>query len=46
MGYVHPESEPTIEDVAQNWTTINDESGYYLPADLTAWSTAFLAHLR
>src|SRR5439155_699176 len=46
VGYVHPESEPTIEDVAQNWTTINDESGYYLPADLTAWSGAFLAHLR
>jgi len=46
VGYVHPEREATIEDVARNWATINDESGYYLPADLTAWSAAFTAHLR
>jgi NAD(P)-dependent dehydrogenase (short-subunit alcohol dehydrogenase family) len=45
VGYVHPEPEPTIEDVAANWATINDESGYYLPADLVAWSRAFMAHL-
>jgi NAD(P)-dependent dehydrogenase (short-subunit alcohol dehydrogenase family) len=44
-GYVHAGPEPTIEDVAQNWATINDETGYYVPADLTAWSTAFMAHL-
>lgn len=44
VGYVHP--EPTIEDVARNWAAINDESGYYLPADLLAWSAAFTAHLR
>ena len=45
-GYVHPGPEPTtIEDVAENWATINDEDGYYVPADLTAWSAAFMAHL-
>ncbi len=45
-GYVHPAPEVTIEDVAQNWSRINDETGYYVPADLTAWSAAFMAHLR
>ncbi len=44
-GYVHATSEPTMEDVAQNWATINDETGYYVPSDLTAWSSAFMAHL-
>jgi len=44
-GYVHAGSVPTIEDVAENWKAINDESGYYLPADLTAWSAAFMNHL-
>ena len=43
-GYVHPTTHPTIEDVAQHWGTINDESGYYVPTDLMAWSAAFLAH--
>jgi NAD(P)-dependent dehydrogenase (short-subunit alcohol dehydrogenase family) len=45
-GYVHPTSDPTIEDVAGNWATINDESGYYVPADLAAWSAAFMGHLH
>ena len=36
---------PTIEDVAEHWATINDETGYYVPADLTDWSAAFMAHL-
>jgi hypothetical protein len=36
---------PTIEDVAENWATINDESGFYVPADLNDWSAAFMAHL-
>jgi NAD(P)-dependent dehydrogenase (short-subunit alcohol dehydrogenase family) len=44
-GYVHPGPEPTIEDIAQNWAAINDETGYYVPADLAAWSAAFMAHL-
>jgi NAD(P)-dependent dehydrogenase (short-subunit alcohol dehydrogenase family) len=44
VGYVHP--EPTIEDVAHNWAAINDETGYDVPADLTAWSASFTAHLR
>jgi NAD(P)-dependent dehydrogenase (short-subunit alcohol dehydrogenase family) len=44
-GCVHSTPEPTIEDVAEKWATINDEDGYYVPADLTAWSAAFMAHL-
>jgi NAD(P)-dependent dehydrogenase (short-subunit alcohol dehydrogenase family) len=46
VGHVDDAPEPTIEDVAQHWATINDESGYYLPADLMDWSTTFTAHLR
>jgi NAD(P)-dependent dehydrogenase (short-subunit alcohol dehydrogenase family) len=45
-GYVHPTAEPTIEDVAKHWGAINDESTYYVPADLTEWSDAFMAHLN
>jgi len=45
-GYLHPAPEPTIEDVAANWTAINDESGYTIPADLMGWSAAFTAHLH
>jgi NAD(P)-dependent dehydrogenase (short-subunit alcohol dehydrogenase family) len=44
-GYVHPGPAPTIEDVARNWATINDEAGYSIPGDLMAWSNAFTAHL-
>jgi NAD(P)-dependent dehydrogenase (short-subunit alcohol dehydrogenase family) len=45
-GYVHGGSQPTIEDVADHWVAINDETGYSVPADLTAWSTSFMEHLR
>jgi NAD(P)-dependent dehydrogenase (short-subunit alcohol dehydrogenase family) len=45
-GYVHAGPEPTIEDVAESWTAINDETGYYVPTDLTSWSETFLSHLR
>ncbi len=44
-GYVHDGSEPTVEDVAEHWAAINDETGYTVPADLIAWSRTFLAHL-
>jgi NAD(P)-dependent dehydrogenase (short-subunit alcohol dehydrogenase family) len=44
-GYVHAAGEPTIDDVAQHWETINDETEYFVPADLMSWSAAFLAHL-
>lgn len=44
-GYVHAGATPTIEDVARHWETINDEAGYSVPADLMAWSSAFMAHL-
>jgi NAD(P)-dependent dehydrogenase (short-subunit alcohol dehydrogenase family) len=44
-GYVGA-SEPTIEDVAAHWDAINEEDGYTVPADLPAWSAAFLRHLE
>ena len=44
-GYVHPTAEPTVEDVAEHWATINDEVGYSVPTDLTDWSAAFMKHL-
>jgi NAD(P)-dependent dehydrogenase (short-subunit alcohol dehydrogenase family) len=43
-GYVHEDGVATIEDVAANWDTINDETGYYVPADLMSWSGSFLKH--
>jgi len=42
-GYVQPGA--TVEDVATNWNSINDESGYTVPKDLMSWSEAFLDHL-
>jgi hypothetical protein len=45
-GYVHPGTDPTIEDVAAHWGTINDETGYFVPADLMDWSAAFMAHMQ
>jgi NAD(P)-dependent dehydrogenase (short-subunit alcohol dehydrogenase family) len=44
-GYVHAAAGPTIEDVAEHWATINDETGYYIPTDLTDWSASFMTHL-
>jgi NAD(P)-dependent dehydrogenase (short-subunit alcohol dehydrogenase family) len=44
-GYVHDTADPTIEDIARHWPAINDETSYHVPADLTSWSTDFLAHL-
>ncbi len=43
-GYVHEDRPATIEDVAKNWDAINDETGYYVPSDLMAWSAEFLKH--
>jgi NAD(P)-dependent dehydrogenase (short-subunit alcohol dehydrogenase family) len=45
-GYVHSGQEPTMEDIARNWETINDETGYNVPADLVDWSSSFMSHLR
>ena len=45
VGYVHAESAPTVEDIAAHWATINDETGYSVPADLMDWSAKFLTHL-
>ena len=34
------------DDVAADWDAINDETGYFVPADLMEWSAAFLGHLK
>jgi len=34
-----------VDDVAAHWAEINDDSTYTIPADLMAWSNAFMAHL-
>jgi NAD(P)-dependent dehydrogenase (short-subunit alcohol dehydrogenase family) len=44
-GWIDPTRTPTIEDVADHWAEVNDEAGYYVPVDLTAWSAAFMGHL-
>jgi NAD(P)-dependent dehydrogenase (short-subunit alcohol dehydrogenase family) len=44
-GYVQGDPTATIEDVAAHWAEINDESGYWVPSDLMAWSAAFMDHL-
>jgi len=46
VGWVKQDPEPTIEDVAENWAAINDETGYWLPPDLMGWSATFLQHLE
>jgi NAD(P)-dependent dehydrogenase (short-subunit alcohol dehydrogenase family) len=43
-GYAHEGGAASVEDVAKNWDAINDEKGYYVPADLMAWSGSFLKH--
>jgi NAD(P)-dependent dehydrogenase (short-subunit alcohol dehydrogenase family) len=44
-GYLPPSSlPPTVEDVADNWDTINDETAYYVPANLMDWSAHYMAH--
>jgi NAD(P)-dependent dehydrogenase (short-subunit alcohol dehydrogenase family) len=45
-GYVHGGSSPTVEDVAEHWAAINDDSEYYVPTDLNEWSAAFMGHLH
>jgi NAD(P)-dependent dehydrogenase (short-subunit alcohol dehydrogenase family) len=44
-GYVHRQpGRPTIEDVADHWDSINDETGYYEPTDLMDWSKHYMSH--
>jgi hypothetical protein len=44
-GYLKQDS-PTVEDLVEHWDQINDETGYYVPADLPAWAAEFLGHLN
>lgn len=43
-GYYKQDGAATIEDVADNWDQINDETGYFVPSDLMDWSGKFLKH--
>jgi NAD(P)-dependent dehydrogenase (short-subunit alcohol dehydrogenase family) len=45
-GYVHPGPSASIEDVAEHWATINDETGYFVPKSLMDWSASFMTHLQ
>ncbi len=45
-GYLHRDGTPTVEDVADHWAAINDETGYTVPTDLVDWSRTFMAHLQ
>jgi NAD(P)-dependent dehydrogenase (short-subunit alcohol dehydrogenase family) len=45
-GYLSPDgSRTTVDDVADHWAAINDEAGYYVPADPVDFSDRFMAHL-
>ncbi len=45
QGYVPAQpAQATIEDIAENWAAINDETGYYVPADLMDWSARYMSH--
>ena len=44
-GYLRRDAgKTTIDDVAENWAAINDESSYYIPSSLMDWAGRFLAH--
>jgi hypothetical protein len=44
-GYLHPDADkPTLEDVADHWTAINDEAGYYVPTSTLNWAARYMSH--
>jgi NAD(P)-dependent dehydrogenase (short-subunit alcohol dehydrogenase family) len=43
VGYVL--TDPTIEDLAAHWEKVNEEAGYYVPADLADWMSSYMGHL-
>jgi NAD(P)-dependent dehydrogenase (short-subunit alcohol dehydrogenase family) len=45
-GYVHRGPSVTVEDLAEHWSAVNDETGYWIPPDLMGWSEGFMEHLR
>ncbi len=45
-GWLHEGDHiPTIEDIAEHWDQIGDETGYEVPGDLMEWWASFLSHL-
>ncbi len=43
-GWVSPDREPTIEDVASHWDEVVDETGYFVPNTLYEASDFFMRH--
>jgi NAD(P)-dependent dehydrogenase (short-subunit alcohol dehydrogenase family) len=44
-GYVHPDGvAPTIDAIAENWSRVNDETGYYVPTSLADWARHYMSH--
>lgn len=37
-------AKTTIDDVAENWAAINDDSSYYIPENLMDWAGRFMSH--
>jgi NAD(P)-dependent dehydrogenase (short-subunit alcohol dehydrogenase family) len=46
QGYVHGGPSVTVEDLAEHWAAVNDETDYWIPPDLMGWSEVFMGHLR
>ncbi|MER5184690.1 SDR family NAD(P)-dependent oxidoreductase [Streptomyces sp. NPDC002896] len=36
---------PTVEEIAEHWDEVNDQTGYYVPETLHHWASQFMAHL-
>jgi NAD(P)-dependent dehydrogenase (short-subunit alcohol dehydrogenase family) len=45
-GYLQQDPAPTVETVAEHWDEINDETDYYVPADMNAWIAEYMSHFN
>jgi NAD(P)-dependent dehydrogenase (short-subunit alcohol dehydrogenase family) len=44
-GYLHLNPDKvTIDDIVDNFATINDETGYYVPTSLMDWAAHYMVH--
>jgi NAD(P)-dependent dehydrogenase (short-subunit alcohol dehydrogenase family) len=39
------QGDPTIEEIAEHWSEVTDQAGYYVPASLHDWASTFMDHL-
>ena len=46
QGWVSGDGPATVEDVADHWAVINDDTVHHVPRDLIDWSRRFLSHLE